>query len=195
MFEKIQQHLFTTTTAYFPPLAWFVTALKHEDWTLEAYENYQKGSWRNRCRILTANGPLLLSVPLVGGKHQQMPIREVAIDYTQDWQRQHAQTIRSAYGRAPYFEYYSEALLAAATKRPVTLYEYNALLIQQILNMINVKLALRDTMVFQGAAAGAKQVDNAISPYRQVFEDRFGFTEGLSVLDGLFCLGPELITL
>ena len=30
-----------------------------------------------------------------------------------------------------------------------------------------------------------------LPPYRQVFEEKFGFIGGLSILDLLFCLGPE----
>ena len=33
----------------------------------------------------------------------------------------------------------------------------------------------------------------ATAPYWQVFRDKFGFVDGLSILDLLFCEGPESI--
>ena len=183
--------MFLTTTAYLPPLAWYLSAVREENWVWEAHENYQKGGWRNRCRILSANGPQLLTVPLLGGKHQQMPIREVRIDHRTDWQRQHARTIRSAYGRSPYFEHYGEELLAAMAIREELLYDHNKLLIQKILKIIQSSISVAPSTSFSGADAGAKTT-TGLAPYAQVFSDRFGFTDGLSVLDGLFCLGPAL---
>ena len=185
-----------TTTAYFAPLDWFVQAQQGGRWTWEAHENYQKGGWRNRCRIMTANGPLLLTVPLQGGKHQQMPIREVRIDYRSDWPRQHAQTIRSAYGRSPYFEYYGEEVLDLLQQQQLTLWEYNLYLTRGILTLLQSELSLHFTDSFRGGAAGGNRLEKGSTPgpYRQVFEERHGFVGGLSLLDGLFCLGPALLS-
>ncbi|MBB4077814.1 hypothetical protein GGR28_000415 [Lewinella aquimaris] len=182
-----------TTTAYFPPLSWFLAAIEGGRWTWEAHENYQKGGFRNRCRIATANGPLLLSVPLAGGKHQQMPVREVHISYLTDWQRQHEQAIRSAYGRAPYFEHYADELFAVAGEHHERLWEYNLATTRCILQLLQLPLTITATDAFMGGDAGAGNFGKAVRPYRQVFEERHGFIEGLSVLDGLFCLGPEIV--
>ena len=178
-----------TTTAYFPPLIWFVRALAAGSWQWEAHETYQKGGWRNRCRILTANGPLLLSVPLRGGKHQQMPIREVLIDERTDWRRQHVQSIQSAYGRSPYFEHYGDEVMQLIQQQHTTLWKYNLAITEGIVQLLDLPLSLSLTTSFQGGAAGAKVVEKA-EAYPQVFADRFAFVDGLSVLDGLFCLGP-----
>ena len=63
------------STAYFPPLSWL--ALAARDFTLspdrvlpsvvqlEACENYQKQSYRNRCYILAGDGVQMLQVPVV----------------------------------------------------------------------------------------------------------------------------------
>jgi hypothetical protein len=183
-----------TSTAYFPPLSWLVRAARDGEWILEAHENYQKGGWRNRCRILTANGPLLLSVPLQGGKHRQQSIREVRIDHTTDWQRRHAQTIRSAYGRAPFFEHYAAEILQAAVQRETFLWEYNLRLLRTCIDLLEPGVIIRETAKFSGAGAGAVSVDGP-TPYPQVFGDRFGFTGGLSLLDGLFCGGPGILSM
>ena len=184
--------MFVTSTAYFPPLAWYLLAVQAGDWVWEAHENYQKGGWRNRCRIAAANGPLLLSVPLEGGKHSRTPVRAVRISHRTDWQRQHAQAIRSAYGRAPYFEHYGPPLLDALLQPADLLYDLNERLCRRVIALIGGNVTLNPTDDFRGAGAGAVETSGAVPAYPQVFTERHGFLANLSVLDGLFCLGPEL---
>jgi hypothetical protein len=183
--------VFVSTTAYFPPLRWLRLAASAGQWQWEAHENYQKGGWRNRCRILTANGPQLLSIPLAGGKHQQMPIREVRIDNSRNWRRVHEQTIRSAYGRAPFFDFYADGVFAALHQPEQRLWHYNRQLLLSCLNLLQLDIELSESQRFLGADAGAVPTEIE-EKYPQVFADRFGFVDGLSVLDGLFCLGPGI---
>ena len=184
--------VFVTPTAYFPPLAWVIRAVSVGHWEWEAHENYQKGGWRNRCRIASANGPLLLSVPLLGGKHHRMPVREVGISYRTDWQRQHEQSIRSAYGRAPYFEYYADSLLEVLRNPAPDLWTLNWELMRTLLDLLDLSVDLTTTDSFCAASAGEVIPTESVPRYPQVFQERHGFLDGLSVLDGLFCLGPEL---
>ena len=52
------------TLAYFPPVEYFALLAKYSSVYVEACENYQKQSWRNRCRIYTENGPQDLNFPV-----------------------------------------------------------------------------------------------------------------------------------
>ena len=89
------------TLYYLPPVSWCAAAWNSEAIVVEACENYQKGSLRNRCFIAGPNGVQRLSIPLEKGKHRQMPIRDVRIAYDEPWQRQHWRSISTAYGNAP----------------------------------------------------------------------------------------------
>jgi len=184
-----------TSTAYFPPAHWFAAAEQLGEWRIEAHENYQKGGWRNRCRIIGPNGLMDLSVPLEKGKHQKKPIREVMISYRNDWWREHEQSIRTAYGRSPYYEFYAEELFAVARQRPATLWELNRELLATISRMLKLKRAAVYTMEFirpdMPDFVRPQDLPASLLPYPQVFTDRFGFTPELSVLDSLFCLGPQ----
>lgn len=161
---------------------------------MEAHENYQKGGWRNRCRIIGPNGLQTLSVPLEKGKHQKKPIQEVAISYRNDWWREHEQSIRTAYGRSPYYEFYAEELFSVARKRPATMWELNTDLTKTVCRLFQMQMpALTEDFVPPSATGYLRPdaIPASLLPYPQVFTDRFGFTEGLSVLDSLFCLGPQ----
>ena len=95
---------------YFPPIEYFKQLFQFPHVVIEAHENYQKGSYRNRCHIANSTGIQVLSVPLRKGKNAKQPIREVAIAYDMDWQKQHWQSIRTAYGSAPFWEHYASQL-------------------------------------------------------------------------------------
>jgi hypothetical protein len=73
-------------------------------------ENYPKGSFRNRCHIVSSQGLLRLSIPLVGGKHAGQKYTEVKIDQKENWQKKHWQSIGTCYGSAPFFHHYAEKL-------------------------------------------------------------------------------------
>jgi len=91
---------------YLPCVEYFAYLYHAESIYIEAKENYVKQSYRNRCRIRGANQVDALSVPIVNA-HTKVLIRDVEIDYTRNWVNQHRRAIRSAYGNAPFYEYYS----------------------------------------------------------------------------------------
>lgn len=63
---------------------------------------FKKNEWQNRNRIKGPGGPQWLTVP-VSFRHGER-IDEVAICDRQNWRRRHLVTLRSCYGRAPFFK-------------------------------------------------------------------------------------------
>jgi len=102
---------------YLPCLEYFIQLVQSENICLEAHENFQKQTYRNRFSILTANKIDTLSVPVLKSNSKQL-IREVEIDYTQLWQKIHRRAIQSAYGKAPYYEYYADYFKQLYDKKP-----------------------------------------------------------------------------
>jgi len=204
------------STAYFPPLAYF--ALLARDFTLspdrvspsvaalEACENYQKQSYRNRCYILSGDGPQMLQVPVVHGPSPF--IREVRVDYSTPWVVRTERALEAAYDSSPWFEYYRDPLFALLDAREERLFDLNLSLLRFCLEKTGIACEVRLTEEF--AAPGSvpddwretihpKRPDTVLCdlglerPYYQVFRDRFGFTPRLSVLDLLFNEGPDSI--
>ncbi len=190
---------------YWPPVAWLSLALRSGDVTLEACEHFQKGSYRNRCHIAGPNDMQRLSVPLLRGKHQQTPIREVQIAYDQPWQRLHWRSIEAAYGNAPYFEHYAAELRVFYEKPFPLLYDYNRAILDFLLKKINFKGSFANSEVFTPLTAqrpahdwrdANKPGDSTPEwftprPYPQVFAERHGFQPNLSSLDLLLCCGRK----
>jgi hypothetical protein len=189
---------------YFPPVSLFATMATAGELKLEAHEHYQKGSYRNRCYIAGPNGVLRLSVPLLKGKHEQLPVRYTLIAYHDDWPRHHWQSLRTAYGNAPFFEYYADRIKAVLFDRPATLWDLNTAMLRVLLDYWSLPpaLAFTDTYRFD-YEPGTEDLRNRVDTggplpaswkpvaYPQVFEEKNGFLENLSVLDLLFCTGPE----
>ena len=193
---------------YFPPISYFLTTCRHETILLEQQENYQKASFRNRCQIAGPNGSMRLSIYLQKGKNEQQSIRDVKISYKEPWHKQHWQSIQTAYGNAPFFEFYAEPFKAILHKKHPFLFDLNYDLLNTICSQLslNVNLNLTQTYISNNQAKQASFSDlidyrNIITPktihkfeikkYPQVFEDRNGFLPNLSILDLLFCMGPE----
>ena len=205
------------STAYFPPLAWFALAAK--DMTLspdrvlpshvllEACENYQKQSYRNRCYILAGDGVQMLQVPVVHSASSA--IRKVRVDFSTPWVLRTERALDAAYQTSAYYDYYRDDLFALMEAQPATLWELNLSTIRFLLNNMRIACELESTREF--AAPGSVADDYRFSihpkrpdavldslglarPYYQVFRDRMGgFTPGLSCLDLLFNEGPDSI--
>ena len=93
------------STAYFPPISYFAAMAQEMGVVyIETCENYQKQSYRNRCRFYAADGVQDLSVPLVHEGGRKIPIDKVRIDYSKPWLLQHKRAIVSAYRTSAYFE-------------------------------------------------------------------------------------------
>jgi WbqC-like protein family len=177
--------------AYLPPLEWFALSEHDTTITLEAMEHYQKGSSRNRCLIAGSNGVQRLSIPLEKGKHQQTPIRSVRIAYHDNWPMVHWRSIQSAYGNAPFFEYYADELNAIYTKKPEFLFDFNVLLLEFVIKKAKWQYRLDFSNTYTPFPP-APVASYTPKRYPQVFEDRFGFQPDLSVLDALMCCGNNI---
>lgn len=189
---------------YLPPISYFACFATGEEVILDPFSPYIKGTYRNRCLIATANGPLILSVPLRSGKYLQ-PFEQVKIAYDEPWQRQHWRGIRDAYKNAAFFPHYEPIFEHAFQSQPEYLLEWNLSFIFLTLKLLKLPMPYimeagisrdaaeikdaRKSFSFKNWNKGVNSV--TIPKYVQVFEDRLGFLPDLSILDLIFCTGPE----
>ncbi len=193
---------------YLPCIQYFTKICYHPTIWLEQQEHYSKRSYRNRCHIATPNGILRLSIPLEKGKNQQMPIRDVRISYDESWQKDHLKSIYTAYGNAPFFKDYIEELMPFYRKKYIYLFDFNLILLEWLINLYQIETTIKLTTKYSKKIEEMVDYRNFILPqseqsmadcnflpitYAQVFEERNGFIPNLSILDLLFCTGPQAI--
>lgn len=186
---------------------------------IESKENYQKQSYRNRCRFYAADGVQALSFPVIheGGTHK-LPIDRIKVDYSTPWLVQHKRAIVSAYRTSAYFEYYQDELFDIMDRRPERLIDLNMSILRFFLDKTGVAADLRLTEEYVPAdGSGRVLVDGKVlcedlrerihpkrhndvlselgleKPYFQVFSQKYGFLSDLSVMDLLFNEGPDSI--
>jgi hypothetical protein len=96
---------------YLPWLGFFEQLHRCDIFVIYDDVQFEKGSWRNRNRIKTPNGPQWLTVPVLL-KGQGFPsIKDVAINQSIGWQKKHIKTITQNYSKAPFFDLYANGLL------------------------------------------------------------------------------------
>ncbi|MCI1640235.1 MAG: WbqC family protein [Bacteroidales bacterium] len=208
------------STAYFPPVEYF--AVIAEDFSIEgkpsrvyieACENYQKQSYRNRCRFYAADGVQSLSVPVVheGGTYQ-LPVCDIKIDYSSGWLVKTERAIISAYETSAYFDYYKDELFAILESKKEKLFDLNMALLDFFLAKTGIKADISLTEDFTGPDSGSslygedfrdvihpKKHNDILhsmqleKPYFQVFSGKYGFIPNLSIMDLLFNEGPDSI--
>ncbi|MBC5775395.1 WbqC family protein [Pontibacter sp. KCTC 32443] len=186
---------------YNPPVQYFRHALQSDALLIEQHENYVKQSYRNRCHVLTAQGVVPLSIPVLkGNSKDKTVITDIEIDYSQKWHNVHWRTIQAAYGRAPYFEFYSDYIKQVYDRQPKYLFELNVELLKLYIKLLKLDKSLNYTETYQpDAPENVLDLRNRIhpkiipdnlhvKPYTQVFGKQF--VPELSIIDLLFTQGP-----
>jgi hypothetical protein len=195
------------STAYLPPVSFFskINASEGTQLLFEQHEHFVKQSYRNRCCILSANGILPLSVPILHGKSAHVPIKEVLISYDFGWQKIHWKSIESGYRCSPFFEFYEDSLLPYYTKKHKYLFDLNQELLEVFLKLLKIQKTISYTNSYEKLYTTGQDLRTYFHPrqlndpafsaqgkvYSQVFGSRFGFVSNLSILDLLFNVGPQ----
>ena len=193
------------SSAYLAPVEYYSEMANAYTVLIENCDFYLKQTYRNRCQIAAANGPMALSIPVEKESGEKILTRDVRISGHNDWQLNHWRSIESAYNSTPFFEYYKDDLLPFYEKKWDFLLDFNLAIQSKILEMLNLstviqltteyKVTLDDTVLDLRDAIHPKKENQSLNskPYYQVFDQRFGFQPNLSIIDLLFNMGNESI--
>lgn len=172
---------------------------------MEACENYQKQSYRNRCRFLAAGGVESLSFPVIHENGSfRIPITEIKVDYKTPWVRRAGRALDAAYRSAAYYDYYRDGLFAILESHPERLWDLNLDIIRFFAGAMHLETDISFSTDYE-KGGGDNDFRNIIhpkrpnsiledmgidKPYFQVFSGKYGFCPNLSIMDLVFNEGP-----
>ncbi|SNS60292.1 WbqC-like protein family protein [Ekhidna lutea] len=184
---------------YLGSLEYYALLMQFEEVCLEINDSFPKQTYRNRAHFLTANKVQTLVIPV--RFENGSPTKDVQIDHSQRWLKDHWGAFYSAYGKAPFFEYFSEDFKNIWDNKISSLIELNLAFMEMVFKVLQRKPTITYTAGYE--ARPHNDFRNVVNP-KKPFSDRkiyspypypqlFGdtFVPNLSIVDLIMCEGPN----
>lgn len=188
---------------YFPSISHYVAMVHADKIWLEMDDNFQKQTNRNRMYIYSPNGIQLLNIPIKhSASDQRQKTKDVQIEWAFDWQKQHFKSLEAAYRSSPFFEYFEDELMPIFENKPKYLLDLNLQTFEIVNQCLGLSLNVTPSQAYQKTLqniqdlrtlAQGKKDDNIWEAYHQVFQEKHGFLNNLSILDLLFNEGRQAL--
>ncbi|MFV8322490.1 WbqC family protein [Flavobacterium sp. LB3P21] len=182
---------------YFPSISHFSAMVQSENITFEIEDNFQKQTNRNRTYIYSPNGIQLLNIPVKHSKESHQKTKNIKIETNFDWQKQHFKSLEAGYRSSPFFEFFEDDIRPIFEKKYTFLLDLNFDVFDILSKCFRIKQDYTttteyfhevDTTIitdFRALVNGKKDL-SVFESYTQVFDDKYGFINNLSVIDLLF---------
>lgn len=182
---------------YFPSISHFAAMMQNDSTVFEVEDNFQKQTNRNRTYIYSPNGIQLLNIPVKHSKIPHQKTKDVRIENDFDWQKQHYKSLEAAYRSSPFFEFFEDDIQPFFQKKHVFLLDLNFETLELVFKCMRAKINYSITnefliesdatqiLDFRFLVNGKKDTSN-LQQYPQVFEEKYGFINNLTILDLLF---------
>lgn len=188
---------------YFPNIAHFTAIVKAKEVTFEMDDNFLKQTYRSRTYIYASNGKLLLNIPVIHTQKNRQKYRDVKIAQDTNWQLLHWKSLISAYSTSPFFEFYKDELQPLFEMKTNFILDFNLKCFEIICDCLQLDINQSKTATYQKIVdnkqdfrylVNAKSQSPKFENYTQVFSNKHGFINNLSILDLLFNEGTNAIT-
>lgn len=180
---------------YFPSISHFVAMAKADSVTFEVEDNFQKQTNRNRMYIYSPNGIQLLNIPVKHSKTAHQKFKDTKIEPAFDWRKQHFKSLEAAYRTSPFFEYFEDDIRPLFEKKHTYMMDLNFEAMEIITECLGMDFSYDKTTEYFHEVnelndyrylTNGKKDTAVFEPYTQVFGEKHGFINNLSILDLLF---------
>jgi hypothetical protein len=155
---------------------------------------------------MAANGINSLIVPVKKNNH--CVFKDVEIDYSENWQKNHYRTILSAYKNSAFYDYYIPDILPLLSEKQKFLIDLNSKILETVFKILNLSPVydysnkyiedgdINDyrNLIHPKLHKSSEDKEFKQAEYIQVFSDRHGFVADLSIIDLIFNMGPLSIS-
>ena len=180
--------------SYFASISTYVAIANATKVTFEVNDNFQKQTNRNRMYIYSPNGLQMLNVPIKHSGEVHQKTKDIRIENDFNWQKQHFKSFEAAYRSSPFFEYFEDQLMPIFTKKHAFLLDLNFETTEFIYSSLRLNADFCKTIEYQQHPVdvdfrnlvNGKKDTTAFEAYPQVFQEKVGFLNNLSVLDLIF---------
>ena len=192
------------SACYFGSVEHYALIARSNQLVFDTGEHYQRQSYRTRTSIIGPNGLQELNVSIARRSGEKMPMHTVGLSYAEPWNRQHVQAIRTAYGQTPWYIHYIDEIEAVLMPKYDRLIDLDLATMRMALGWLGITTPIEVRGEHVGDAGGMIDLRHSFHPkktlppevpaipaYPQVFADRHGFVERLSILDLVMNTGPE----
>ncbi len=188
---------------FFPCVDFFRFALREEVIFINTIEQYKKQSYRTRAYILGPHQVETIHVPVKKYSNNEL-IKNIKIDYSENWNTKAWKTIQNSYKNSPYFEYYEDYVSKVFAKKYENLLElnYDTMTICLKLLKINKTICQEYFSYYDNkerfVSFNAKnRLENSDKLPFEAYLQNFGkkFEPNLSILDMLFMNGTSSVDL
>lgn len=112
--------------SYIPWRGYFHQILKSDLFIFYDDVQYDKHGWRNRNRIKTSNGSQWITIPVIsaGAIENNIPINQIKIDWSRNWNEKHWSMLSQSYSKSPFFKENSVWLEGFFKQTPIFLADF-----------------------------------------------------------------------
>ena len=180
---------------YFPSISHYVAMVNSDVVTFEMEDNFQKQTNRNRMYIYSPNGIQMLNIPVKHSPEKYQKYKDVRIENDFGWQKNHFKSLEAAYRTSPFFEYFEDDFRPLFEKKHEFLMDLNLEVFELVNDALGITISPEKTTEFFHEVpefedfrhlANGKKDTAQLEEYTQVFNDKHGFINNLSILDLLF---------
>ena len=122
---------------YLPWIGYFRIMKESDIFVFLDSVQYERQSWQCRNRIKTSQNWMWLTIPIKRNS-RFLAIKDVEIDNSSSWARKHWKSIETCYGKAPYFDAYSDFFKGVYEKQWKMLSELNISIIKYLATQLGL---------------------------------------------------------
>ena len=158
------------SSAYLAPVEYYTKLYAYDKIYVERFDHYMKQTYRNRCVIASASGPLALTIPTEKSEDLKCLMKDVRISDHGNWRHVHWNAFVAGYKHSPFFDYYADEFHAFFERKYEFLYDFNMELCRWVCEQIDLQPCMMPTDDYDAEPENIEDFRERIHPKKPYAE-------------------------